>query len=159
MFDQKGFSSLPLIPIIILLLIIATFAFFFGTRVSPELQESLPKILPTQQPSPTVGLANPASTNCIEEGGTLSMKTRGDGGEYGVCNFEDGLVCEEWALYRGDCPKGGVKITGFDTEAQMYCAMLGGQTLAEPDATCTFDDGSVCSDEALFNGTCHKGKY
>jgi putative hemolysin len=27
--------------------------------------------------------------NCIEKGGTLEILKRGDGGEYGVCFFED----------------------------------------------------------------------
>ncbi len=30
-------------------------------------------------------LANPASVNCTEQGGTLTIETRGDGGEFGVC--------------------------------------------------------------------------
>lgn len=99
-------------------------------------------------------LANPASVNCKEQGGTLVMQQRGDGGTYGLCQFEDNQACEEWALYRGECPVGGVKTTGFDTIEQQYCAWLGGQTLAVPDATCTLPNGNVCSDEALYNGTC-----
>lgn len=110
-------------------------------------------------PGTTTQLANPASANCIKLGGTLSIQTRGDGGQYGVCEFGSGYACEEWALFRGDCPKTGIKTTGFDTPAQSYCALIGGRTLAVPDATCTFKDGSVCSDEALFNGLCHKGEF
>ncbi|HNW55685.1 MAG TPA: DUF333 domain-containing protein [bacterium] len=75
----------------------------------------------------TVGLANPASTNCIEKGGRLEIKTKTDGGQYGVCYFEDNRQCEEWALLRGECPVGGVKITGYDNEDQSYCAITGGQ--------------------------------
>lgn len=107
-------------------------------------------------PSPTTNtqLANPASVNCGEQGGTLQIKTLPNGGQYGLCNFEDNQACEEWALFRGECPVGGVKTTGFDTEAQKYCAWLGGQTLAVKDAQCTLPDGTVCSDEALFHGTC-----
>lgn len=99
-------------------------------------------------------LANPASQNCIKQGGTVSIMTRGDGGEFGLCNFEDNMSCEEWALLRGECPVGGVKTTGFDTQAQMYCAWLGGQTLAVPNATCTLPGGSTCSTNDLYDGTC-----
>jgi len=57
-------------------------------------------------------MANPASENCVAQGGALLIETRGDGGQYGVCLFEDNRQCEEWALYRGDCPVGALKITG-----------------------------------------------
>lgn len=112
------------------------------------------------KPSPTsYAFPNPALANCIKLGGTLNIQTRGDGAEFGVCNFADGYSCEEWALLRGDCKKPGVRITGYDNLQQIYCAIQGGKTLAIPNARCTFNDGSVCDDLALYNGTCHKGKY
>jgi len=100
------------------------------------------------------GLANPASQNCTKVGGTLTMHKHGDGGEYGLCEFEDNMACEEWALFRGQCPVGGVKTTGYDTVEQNYCAWVGGKTLAEPNASCTLPNGNVCKDDALYNGTC-----
>lgn len=109
---------------------------------------------PPTSVSPTTTLANPASVNCSEKGGTLVMKQLGNGGTYGLCQFEDNQACEEWALYRGDCPVGGVKTTGFDTVPQQYCAWIGGQTLATPNASCTLPDGNVCRDDALYSGTC-----
>lgn len=112
---------------------------------------------PATSASPATGLANPASENCTAKGGTLIIQRRGDGGEYGLCTFEDAYACEEWALFRGDCPVGGVRTTGYDTVAQKYCAWVGGQTLAEPNATCTFPDGSTCKDNDLFNGHCRPG--
>ena len=54
-------------------------------------------------------LANPASGYCIQVGGKLEILKREDGAEYGVCLFEDNKKCEEWALFRGECPIGGVK--------------------------------------------------
>lgn len=99
------------------------------------------------------GLANPASVNCAKVGGT-TMIMNGPNGQYGLCDFGDNMQCEEWALYRGDCPVGGIKTTGFDTIEQKYCAWVGGQTLAVPNATCTFPNGKVCDDTALYNGTC-----
>ncbi|MEY3288427.1 MAG: hypothetical protein RLZZ419_669 [Pseudomonadota bacterium] len=102
-------------------------------------------------------LANPASVNCSKSGGDLVIEKRGDGGEYGVCTFEDNKACEEWALLRGDCPQGGVKTIGFDRIDQKYCVWLGGKTVAEPHSVCTFKDGSSCSTEAFYNGTCRAG--
>lgn len=104
-------------------------------------------------------IANPASVNCAKLGGTLSIEKDGTGAEYGLCQLGSGYACEEWALLRGDCPKTGVKTTGYDNIEEKYCAWLGGKTLAVTNATCTFDDGSVCNDIALYNGQCHKGKY
>jgi putative hemolysin len=47
-----------------------------------------------------VGLANPAATNCARQGGRSEIRKDASGGQYGVCLFVDGRVCEEWALFR-----------------------------------------------------------
>ena len=99
-------------------------------------------------------MANPASTNCLKVGGNLKIAKRGDGGEYGLCYFEDNRACEEWALMSGDCPLGGVKTTGFDTIDQSYCAWSGGQTLAVPNSLCIFKNGSKCLTVDYYNGKC-----
>jgi putative hemolysin len=103
-------------------------------------------------------LANPASVNCIKLGGNLIINTRGDGGQYGLCYFEDNRACEEWALMRGNCPVGGVKTTGFDTIDQNYCAWSGGQTLAIYNSICTFKNGSKCSTIDFYNGKCSESQ-
>lgn len=100
------------------------------------------------------GMANPASVNCEKVGGTLTIQELGNGAQYGLCNFEDNMSCEEWALLHGDCPVGGVKTTGFDSMGQMYCAWLGGQTLAVANSQCTLPNGTVCATNALYAGTC-----
>jgi len=102
-------------------------------------------------------LANPASVNCIKLGGTIEIQKRGDGGEYGLCFFEDNRACEEWTLFNNNCPVGGVKTTGFDTDAQKFCAWSGGQTFADANAVCTFPDGSTCLDDDFYNGICTRG--
>lgn len=99
-------------------------------------------------------LANPASVHCDDIGGNVKILTRGDGGEYGVCEFEDNRQCEEWALYRGECPVGGIEIAGYDSEEQIYCAISGGETLAVENATCKLPNGAECSVNSYYNGTC-----
>lgn len=106
-------------------------------------------------------LANPASDNCVSKGGKLIIEQREDGGEYGVCLFEDNRQCEEWALFRGECPVGGIKITGYVTAAARYCAITGGQytvtdeTHAEHEqGTCTLVNGHVCDVWAYYAGAC-----
>jgi len=57
-------------------------------------------------PAPTAtpaGIANPASTYCVEQGGASELRTAEDGSQSGVCSFPDGSECEEWAFFRGEC--------------------------------------------------------
>jgi len=53
--------------------------------------------------SPLSNMANPASSNCIKLGGTLKSLTNKDG-EYALCHLPDGSICEEWKLFRKECP-------------------------------------------------------
>ena len=48
---------------------------------------------------PALALANPASANCAEKGGTTEIRDGRDG-QIGYCRFPDGRICEEWALFR-----------------------------------------------------------
>lgn len=114
-----------------------------------------------QSTASTTGMANPASVNCAKQGGTLVIEKRGDGGEFGVCYFEDNRQCEEWALLRGECPVGGVKVTGYLTPAARYCAISGGAYTVtgnsgqdDEQGTCTFKNGTSCDVWAYYDGTC-----
>ncbi len=53
------------------------------------------------------GTANPASEYCVEQGGTLEIRTNDADNQYGVCVFADGSECDEWAFFRGECAPGG----------------------------------------------------
>lgn len=78
---------------LVLSLVVATVAVLVGCQpVMPE--------------PATPELANPASVHCVEEGGTLEIREGDDGGQIGVCVFDDGSECEEWAFYRGECEPG-----------------------------------------------------
>jgi hypothetical protein len=100
-------------------------------------------------------IANPASENCLTKGGTLEMR-QNKKGEYGVCIFEDNRQCEEWALFRDDCPMGGLKITGYENDAQIYCAITGGQVEGVGTKTpmCKRIDGTLCNTQANLNQEC-----
>ncbi|MFO7548629.1 MAG: DUF333 domain-containing protein [Acidimicrobiia bacterium] len=54
---------------------------------------------------PASEIANPASEFCVEQGGTVDIR-EGEDGQVGVCVFDDGSECEEWAFYRGECAPG-----------------------------------------------------
>ena len=131
--------------------------FYFVKFYNPQ-SENINKMPSSEGENQTTTIANPASTNCVEQGGTLVIKNKEDGSQYGLCFFEDNRACEEWAMMRGECPVGGVKTTGFDTIAQSFCAWSGGQTFAVENAVCTFTDGSTCLADNFYNGTCQKGE-
>jgi putative hemolysin len=108
-------------------------------------------------------IANPASVNCLNKGGALSIQKRGDGGEYGICIFEDKCQCEEWAMFRGECPVGGVNVAGCVTPAARLCVITGGSytatgnnNMVEEQGVCTFKNGTVCNAWDYFNGKCIK---
>jgi len=112
-------------------------------------------------PQKPAQIANPASQNCIAQGGRLEIETRGDGGQFGVCYFEDNLQCEEWALLRGECPAGGVKVTGYTTPAARYCAITGGEYAVtgkegqdDEQGVCALKDGTQCEAWSFYNGEC-----
>ena len=50
----------------------------------------------TENPDENVGIANPASVYCEEQGGTLNL-------EEWLCMFSDGSYCEQWAYERWEC--------------------------------------------------------
>ncbi|OGG91757.1 hypothetical protein A3H03_02060 [Candidatus Kuenenbacteria bacterium RIFCSPLOWO2_12_FULL_42_13] len=51
-------------------------------------------------------LPNPASKNCLNQGGELKIAKDETGGEYGLCVFKNGDECEEWQLFRAECQPG-----------------------------------------------------
>jgi len=106
-----------------------------------------------EQPARRQRLANPASVHCLDAGGSLQIRTRPDSSQYGVCLFEDNRQCEEWALFRGECPVGGVKITGYESEPQVYCAITGGRVEMQS-GDCLLADGRRCALETYFSGHC-----
>lgn len=107
-------------------------------------------------------LANPASQNCVKQGGTLTIERRPDGGQYGVCVFTDNYQCEEWALFRGECPKNGLRVTGYVTPAGRYCAITGGryavvtESAAGETGVCSLPGGKACDAAAYYAGTCSR---
>lgn len=105
----------------------------------------------------SASMVNPASAYCTESGGDLKIEKKivdgEDKGEYGVCYFEDNRQCEEWALFRGACPKGGLKVTGFENQEQIYCAILGAQVDMQ-NSLCLFSNGAECDINDLYAGEC-----
>jgi len=107
-------------------------------------------------------IANPASENCVKHGGKLVILKRRDGGEYGVCMFQDDRQCEEWAMFRGECPIGGIKTSVNMTPAERFCVITGGKyqlsSNRSPDkeqGVCIFNNGKTCDVWDYYDGRCN----
>jgi putative hemolysin len=55
-----------------------------------------------QGQGPPVGLPNPASVYCIEQGYELRIVDEPEG-QVGMCVFPDDTQCEEWSFFEGEC--------------------------------------------------------
>jgi putative hemolysin len=90
-----------------------------GTVEAPE---------PTESPTAdsAVGIANPASVYCEEQGGTLETRLDAEGNELGICVFGDGSECEEWAFWRGECVPAPVE------RLALVAVFFGNDTLGDP---------------------------
>jgi hypothetical protein len=49
-----------------------------------------------------VGIANPASVYCEEQGGKLTIVEDAEGNQSGMCKLADGTEVEEWEYYRAN---------------------------------------------------------
>jgi len=126
------------------------------TAVPPAPAPSAPAPAPTAEKavSPTQAaangqIANPASTNCIQKGGRLDIRTDSSGGQFGMCVFPNGKECEEWALMRGECsPEGGASllyrntIYGFGFDYPSAWALAESAPTASSPLTVTLVNGS-----------------
>ena len=64
-----------------------------STNVKAESEESTGAV---------VGIANPASVYCEEQGGTLSIVEDAEGNQSGMCKLADGTEVEEWEYFRAN---------------------------------------------------------
>jgi len=170
-----------IISLVLVVILFLSFHFFFPIDLKNEngavpimiderlssdvVPERLPEFIASSLPSESdvfvdpmaieasgVAIANPTSANCVAQGGDLHIQSRGDGSQFGLCYFEDNKACEEWALMNGDFPVGGRRTSGYDTEAQKYCAWLGGEVSAAVDVVCSLPDGRRCLAADLYQG-------
>jgi putative hemolysin len=133
-----------------------TMAFLAG--VLSACQAAQPGVPPSSSAAQPAAIANPASVNCIRQGGRLLIVTRPDGGQYGICVFVENKQCEEWAMFRGECPVGGVDVSAWKTDAAKFCVLTGGQYKESGDgdgqADCTLPAGKTCPVLDYFQGKC-----
>jgi hypothetical protein len=54
----------------------------------------------TKEPVKPIGMANPASVFCTEQGGKLVMEKDTEGNSVGYCQLSDGTTVEQWVYFR-----------------------------------------------------------
>ena len=72
-----------------------------------------------------IGMANPASVYCEENGGKVDLRQDASGGVAGICVFADGSECDEWAYLRGECKPGGTPAASLTPAAETELASDG----------------------------------
>jgi len=73
-----------------------------------------------QETDDQTGLPNPASVFCEEQGGKNETRTDASGGQYGVCLFEDGTECDQWAYFNGECQPGQQELSPSPVPVPAY---------------------------------------
>jgi len=102
--NKKTIAVGLILPAIIILI----FILFGNKKVSAPIKDDIldQKIqVESQLNKKTVGLANPASVYCEQNGGKLEIVTAEDGSQSGMCTLANGNKCEEWSFFRGECGK------------------------------------------------------
>ncbi len=93
-----------------------------------ECQPKTPIASPTAVPN----MPNPASANCIKQGGELVIRTDANG-EAGYCQFPDGSECEEWALFRAECAPGATISDTTSLSNTVLAPIVSNATSATPE--------------------------
>lgn len=121
---------------------------------------------PTSAPGAQPDMPNPAAAYCLDLGNSYEIRTAADGSQFGVCILPDGVECDEWAYFRGECPAQEVPVTpetGLPNPASVFCEENGGTlefrigTTGGTVGICIFPDGSECEEWAYMRGECALG--
>ncbi|SON53214.1 DUF333 domain-containing protein [Vibrio tapetis] len=99
-----------------------------------------------------IGMANPASVYCEEQGGTLDFENG-----VGMCVFSDGTRIEEWEFYHQNHNKDAQNAPlGMANPSSVFCVEQGGtSTIVETDdgqiGMCVFKDGTEVEEWEYFH--------
>ncbi|MCX6764082.1 MAG: DUF333 domain-containing protein [Candidatus Moranbacteria bacterium] len=122
------------VAIVIIIAGIFGLTFWYGNNKAIAPTTIVPAKNAQQAENKNIGIANPASVYCEQNGGKLEIQTASDGGQNGICKFPDGSQCDEWAYYRGECkPVGSLKNNSLEKGWKVYKNSQYNFELAVPD--------------------------
>ena len=119
------------------------------TSIQPALSQ--PTLIPPAESQPTSGqlaMPNPASVFCEEQGGQLEIRTDASGAQAGVCLFEDGSQCDEWAFFHGECQPGQTGAPDSPASEPGYVNDIYGFSF-DPPSDWSVEEKQVLSDEDM----------
>lgn len=94
-------------------------------------------------------LPNPASVYCEEQGGRLELREQPDGSTAGICVFDDGSECEEWAFQRGECRPGDDTDESVAPATVTAAVFLANSELGDPCGEVFGVERSVAADDPV----------
>lgn len=97
-------------------------------------------------------LGNPATEFCLQNGGLVDMR-QSEAGEYGVCIFQDGSECDEWAFFRGECYPGQSLRPVVSEELPPQIDWISCAQYNVPGKICTPEYAPVCAKIEMSSGT------
>lgn len=163
---EKSVAYLTIFALIGIIAVGLVVLFVHEKDMAKRASEIKPSAAPTPTPDPTLlHVKNEASENCVTKGGALRIEKNRQGKEFGVCVFpaKDGVegVCEEWALYKGKCPNGGLRIKSKVSDVVRYCVIAGGEYVGgmiddqgNDKGKCYFYPKTECDIYDFFSGAC-----
>ena len=109
-------------------------------------------------------LPPPAEREAVHTRSILCRSFRRADGLFDVDGrFIDSRPFDYHSPFRGDCPAGGLRVTGYVTPAARYCAITGGRYsvtaasgTADEKGTCTLPGGKICDAAAYYGATCSR---
>lgn len=107
--------------------------------------------------SASTGLANPAATYCIAQGGLYGIRDVADG-QSGVCQLPDGTEIDAWTYFREHhADQKNDKSVGLANPAAVYCGSIGGDYDLNS-SRCTLKDGTSANSWELYRKA-HGGNH
>ena len=102
-----------------------------------------------EEKSPMIGMSNPASVYCVEQGGE-SILVRSKKGDFGICKLKDGTAVEEWEYYRqNNTPQSlEAEMIGTPNPAAKFCVDKGGKSITVKDRK--GNEKGVCKFKILY---------
>ncbi len=129
------------------------------TQVAPPQPTHLP---PTQAAmtlapttAPAIGLPNPASVYCQQQGGKTDIRKTAQG-EVGYCVFPDKSECEEWAFLRGECKPGKPSASTTASSSTGQCELVASKAItaySRPNLQATKFGELSAGERVLVGGT------
>lgn len=125
----------------------------YKIALPPKISQSTStEFIPYEIATSSTGASNSAENKCLINKGLVKKITRSNGNTYTVCDFGDNKQCELWSLFRNQCPVGGVSITNYQTEAEIFCLVNGGKLELEQELCIV--EGNSCSLSDYDEGLC-----